>query len=695
MPARLADRLNAGRQRRFIGRQAELQMFAEALANHESSFCVLFVHGPGGVGKSSLLGQFVHLCARHEVNACAIDARNIEAYPEAFLAALAMSMGLPAGASPVDAMLGRGGRHVLLIDTYERLAPLDDWLRDVLLPELPAGTIVVTAGRQPPAHAWRIDPGWQPLVRTLALRNLSPDEGRAYLAQRNIPEKERQTVLDFTHSYPLALSLVADLYDQRPNFHFRAEAASDIVKVLVEQLLQRVPGQVHQMALEACALVRVMTESLLAEMTGLENVNELFAWLRNLSFVDARPGGLFPHDLARDALVADLKWRNPDWYAELHRRARAYFMRRVEHGQSMEQQTALFDLVFLHRENPVVRPVFEWQASGRVLPGPMAAQDLPRLLDMVHRHEGAEARRHAEHWLAAQPEAAIVFRDAAGAPAGFALFLNMSALHAAELADDPALAAAATALQKTAPLRPGARVSYFRFWMAAGAYQQVSPIQSLIFINMVRHYLATPGLAYTLIPCADPEFWTPVFAYADLARLPDADFTSDGKHYGVFGHDWRAVPPLQWLELLGEREISMAPQVVQPPVAAERLLVLSQEEFDAAVAAALRGLARPDGLHDSALLRSRLVVQRAGAGSDDAERTAALRQLLLDTIEALHAAPKAIKLYRAIYHTYVQPAPTQEIAAELLDVPFSSYRRHLKSGIEQVAEMLWRREVGG
>ena len=36
------------------------------------------------------------------------------------------------------------------------------------------------------------------------------------------------------------------------------------------------------------------------------------------------------------------------------------------------------------------------------------------------------------------------------------------------------------------------------------AYQQVSPMQSLIFINMVRHYLATPGLAYTLIPCADP-----------------------------------------------------------------------------------------------------------------------------------------------------------------------------------------------
>ena len=411
--------------------------------------------------------------------------------------------------------------------------------------------------------------------------------------------------------------------------------------------------------------------------------------------MDTRPGGLFPHDLARDALIADLKWRNPDWYAELHRRARTYYIRRIENGQGAEQQLALFDLVFLHRENPVVRPVFEWAASGRVLPGPLHEHDLPRLLDMVRQHEGAASAQYAEHWLAAQPDAAIVFHDSDGAPAGFTMFLNMSALSAAEIQQDPALAAAHAMLQETAALRPGERVSYFRFWMAADTHQQVSSIQSLIFINMVRHYLATPGLAYTLIPCADPEFWTPVFAYADLARLPEADFTVDGKRYGVFGHDWRAVPPLPWLQLLGEREIAMTPQAVQPPKPAERLLVLSEEEFGEAVATALRGLARPDGLRGNPLLRSRLVVQRAGADSGETERMVALRKLLLETVEAINASPKDVKFYRALYHTYVQPAPTQELAAELLDVPFSSYRRHLKSGMEMVTALLWRREVGG
>ena len=151
----------------------------------------------------------------------------------------------------------------------------------------------------------------------------------------------------------------------------------------------------------------------------------------------------------------------------------------------------------------------------------------------------------------------------------------------------------------------------------------------------------------------------------------------------------------QWLELLGEREIAMTPQAVQPPKQIERLLVLSEEEFGEAVAAALRGLARPDGLHGNPLLRSGWSSSGAGADSGETERTVTLRKLLLETVEAINASPKDVKFYRALYHTYVQPAPTQELAAELIDVPFSSYRRHLKSGMEMVTALLWRREVGG
>ncbi len=66
-----------------------------------------------------------------------------------------------------------------------------------------------------------------------------------------------------------------------------------------------------------------------------------------------------------------------------------------------------------------------------------------------------------------------------------------------------------------------------------------------------------------------------------------------------------------------------------------------------------------------------------------------------EAVESLQKTPRDAKLYRALYHTYLQPAPTQEQAAELLDLPFSTFRRHLKAGIIRVAQSLWQKELGG
>lgn len=694
MSPRLGDRLVAARRRRFIGRAAELALFESALAADELPFFVLFVHGPGGLGKTTLLNQYARLAKDSQISSYSLDGRNLEPTPEAFSVGLNLAMGADPLAFPADVLAGKPGRHVILVDTYELLAPLDGWLRDVFLPQVPEDVLFVVASRNPPAPAWRADPGWQPYLRVLQLRNLSPDEGRDYLVQRNVPEEDLQSVLSFTHSYPLALSLIADLYDQRPNYHFKPVEAPDVVKILLEQFLQRVPGPAHRSALEACALVRVTTESLLAAMVRLPDANELFEWLRGLSFIQTRPGGLFPHDLAREALVADLRWRNPEWYAELHRRARAFYTERLQQTQGPEQQLALFDFVYLHRDNPVVRPFFEWQASGRSVPDRLRDEDVPALLAMVTLHEGEASAQLAAHWLARQPDHVIVFRDAEGRPAGFMTLVTMEETTTEDRALDPGMAVAWEYLRRQAPMRPGETACYFRFWMAADAYQTVSPVQSLIFINMVRHYF-TPGLVYTFYACADPDFWLPIFSYAELARLPQLDFEVGGRRFGVYGHDWREMPPLPWLDLMGKREIAAAPETVKPPPVPERLVVLSQEEFAAAIEDALRDYARPDVLRGNALIRSRIVTVRAQPDAGDSARVTVLRALLKEAAEQMREAPKENKFYRAVYHTYIQPAATQEQAAELLDLPFSTYRRHLKTGITRVGEILWQEEVGG
>lgn len=61
---RLADRLNAARRQRFVGRGAELGLLQSTLAARELPFQLLYIYGPGAVGKTTLLSEFVHQCEK-------------------------------------------------------------------------------------------------------------------------------------------------------------------------------------------------------------------------------------------------------------------------------------------------------------------------------------------------------------------------------------------------------------------------------------------------------------------------------------------------------------------------------------------------------------------------------------------------------------------------------------------------------
>jgi hypothetical protein len=221
--------------------------------------------------------------------------------------------------------------------------------------------------------------------------------------------------------------------------------------------------------------------------------------------------------------------------------------------------------------------------------------------------------------------------------------------------------------------------------------QPVSLAQNLIFLNMVQHHRRTPGVAYTFVSCENPEFWADLFAYTGFARLPEADFKTTGQTWGMYGHDWRVMPPALWWERLAQQLIS-GHEVTSVASSVEAPLVLSQPEFEKAVQDALRHFARPEVLANNPLLRSRMVVEQA-ATDDREQRIGVLQTWVRDAAESLQASPRDEKLYRALYRTYLQPAPTQEQAAESLDLPFSTYRRHLKTGVGRVAEILWQRET--
>jgi hypothetical protein len=173
-------------------------------------------------------------------------------------------------------------------------------------------------------------------------------------------------------------------------------------------------------------------------------------------------------------------------------------------------------------------------------------------------------------------------------------------------------------------------------------------------------------------------------------RAHEADFVVGDVPVGVYAHDWRVMPVPQWLDVMGGREIATDMKLEDIELTSPApLLVLSKPEFEEVVKSALRHFTRPSALASNPLLRSRLVIERAG-GEPTPE---VLKALLREAVDQLKT-PKDLKLQRAVWHTYFEPAPTQEAAAELLGLPFNTYRYQLANGVARVTEWLWEGEVG-
>jgi hypothetical protein len=690
MARKLADILKTARQQYFTGRDKELQLFRSLVQAPELPAFLLYLHGPGGQGKTTLVKAYMDVCRQEGIPSLYADGRDINASPNHFISAL---QGLLQTEGDVfEALQRTEGKLVLFLDTYEKLTPIDDWLRQEFLPQMPDHVLTVISGRKAPSKNWMLDNGWQQLMRIIQVRNLSPAEGRELLLKRLVPDTEIERILDFTHGHPLALNVVADIYAQYPGRQFNPDESPDTVRTLLESFIQKAPSPAHRIALEICAIVYITTESLLQQVMGVEDAGELFAWLQELSFIESNKRGLYPHDLARDAICADLRWRNPDWNRELYNRIRLYYTGKLDQVSGDEMRLLLFMLNFLHRQHPMVRPYFDWQESGTYWMELAQPDDTPSLQAMVQQHEGAEGLQQFDYCTGLSASETWVFRNFDRKPCGFILRLNLNELEGPDNIADPVTAAAKRYAAQQLGLRKGEVCTLFRFWMAADTYQAVSNLQSSIFLAIVQYYLATPGLAVTLLNCAKPQFWKMVLTYADLQHITELDFTVNGEPHGWYQHDWRKTPPGAWLNMLGQRELGFE---VAPDNRKVQMLVLSEEEFASSVYEALKDYQNDKKLLANPLLRSRFVMSFAGSDTDTAILLASLKDCLGDAADKIKESVKDEKFHRVLFRTFFNPVGSQEQAADYLNLPFSTYRRYLRKAVNLVTENLWKWEIEG
>lgn len=680
----LAEVLSSRRRSRFVGRAAEIELVTACLEADSLPFSLIFVHGPGGIGKTGLLQVFGALAEQRGVRVSVVDGGTVLANSESVATAIGSVW---ASESRSDGTDLKAERSLLLIDSYEHLVSVDDWVRTELVTRLPADTLVVIAGRTPPSPSWRSDPAWQELLRVVALRNLAPGEAREFLLRSAVPDALHQQVLERSYGHPFGLSLLTDLALRVGDVD--VDQSPDLVTSLVERFLDAVPDRLERQALLACALARVTTEPLLRAALDVEDSHDMFDWLHRLSFVEAGPEGLSPHDLARDVIDCHLRWRDPEGYRVVFRRIRSHIHDQVASLRGEAQQRGIFDEKFVFRNLPSILSPVDWATWGSSLPRPAGAADREAVLDLIGRHEGSDSVEIAEHWFDRQPDAFLVMRKNA-AVTGVIGLLDLTAAAEEDRAADPGAQAAWEQVAARGGIHDGQRVTQTRFVVDSEAYQAPSATLNAVPIVTMQRYLAMPELACDFLTLHDPDPWNDYFALADLPRMTGADFEVGGHRYGLFGHDFRAVPIGAMMELWTERALAEDPTVPAPSTPTP--LMLSQQDFADAVRQALRDLHRPDLLARNPLQRTRFVMGLTAHGRTEPER---LVELLQAAIATLVADPRNDKCYQAVHQTYLCRTNTQNAAAARLGMPFSTYRRHLTRGVEQVVSWCWQREIYG
>ena len=157
---RVTDRLAVAAATALVGRERERDQLRSWVMDPDGPSAV-FVHGAAGIGKTALGDR--HARRSHDGGRRRSGGRTHTGHRAG--PPRVPSWGWAPPHPRWSRWQGVAGASVvaLVIDSYERFGLVDGWLRNRLLPSLPARTTAVLVGRNPPNVAWRTAPGWRQL----------------------------------------------------------------------------------------------------------------------------------------------------------------------------------------------------------------------------------------------------------------------------------------------------------------------------------------------------------------------------------------------------------------------------------------------------------------------------------------------------------------------------------------------------
>jgi hypothetical protein len=624
----------------FVGRSAELSLFNRA-ARGELGPTVIYVHGPGGSGKTSLL-QAMRSSAR-ELGHTTYWLDSGTPMPNAVLSNRTGS----------EVQSRQAGRSVVFVDELDRVRSAKA-LRDGMLYAVPADVLVVLASRRPPDVGWRRS-GWEHVISELRLARLSEHESMALLDQLGVPATAADEIQRWAGGSPLTLVLAAKASLIQHDVVREGDIAATVMAVVSDGELD---PRFHD-ALHVCAIARTTTLDLL---TGVLDMDPLaaFEWLAERSFIDRHGGVLILHEMVRAPMRTALAAVSTERDHELRRRICDHSYRRAAAGD----RSAFADLAHLV-SNPTVQWGYRLDTNVRYRATAVRDGDAA-VLGARLRHRGyrewwgmsREYYRHSEANI-------VVARDNEGAPAGHAIGFVPTAAPRELLASDPIGAGCATyagrigAASTTLVWRDTVVLSDGRDGPADAG------LCSLLNISLALRADA-PGLRHALIPAFDQRPRVHEFCRAVGGRLvPDLRWTVDGRPIGCYHIDWGAGGLSTAQRNLVYREL----QLLRP----------GQNPTAVDIRRALDAFTSDDVLSACPLANGSTVSDRAESVRTSLRSAAAA---------ALAGSPHAVQLKTIVERRFFVSRDSHEAIARSLAVSRATYFRRLHEAVDGLTRHL-------